>query len=385
MQKWRSAKALKSIGGGAAFSILSGAASLLVVAGLQRYVSMESAALYLFASAFATLAGAALAMGIPEYGQVLAARTSSHRLDIPFLTICAAFLAVAAIGQRNGNFVEAAVDHSVYGLAGLSLTALLLTQSELQFRCRLLEAQHPRSYAKLSLILFLSSLCFYFSLEHAWLERVIGLSFLILMNFKIWRSNAGLGVRYEWTLFRLKGPQLGFYSQRLLLVYIDTSLIVSTHIASLPPDSYVMLGVLTRIVTPFFLLLNVHIGQRQAKLLQAKHTHQQHSECWHLYATLALVAIGLCSWLMTGNQSVTSIFISVTAVRLWVISLAVEFQQHLPNSPLPLIFLIFFGWAGTASVLRLEDAGLMVSVLFLVAVSFTIVMVVRLVTKWKIL
>jgi hypothetical protein len=348
---------LDGLRGGSLVSMASGVFSLAIVAAIRFGLGEEDANLYIFLSALTTLVGAVAAFGIPEYGQVLHSRKRSGTLVVPI-----GFNLFVVVGLVLFFFPES---HSGVGRTWQVTTLILLqvcigamlTVSELRFRCALLSSNHISNYFYQNATQHLSIIAvFLFLSSYAW-GPVLGICVVAGIVASLWSTISSFPLKFKFTLFLFTKKQSSFYLQRLTLVFIDTVLLLNAH-NSIHPSQYFAMGVINRITSPVFIILNIFLGRRQANILSGSLSAQAG---W-LPLLIVSFGIGLALIISTliGIESTLSACFSIVFIRLWVILLSYECQRWLPASPLVLVVGSAAVWGVAAWLIVLQAASLIV-------------------------
>jgi hypothetical protein len=363
---------VRLVGGGAFISTLSGLASIFILAFVQRKFGPSEAGLYVFSSALATQVGAALALGIPEYGQVLGAGRALQPANIA-VAIAGIFLCYFS-GQlvRWGEVDQVqTLIKAIYFFLVLAFVGVVLTVGDLFFRYRQIHSLNVRNYFISGGVPLVASVFLYLAVgEGGNLRSCIGFFGLLAACAIAIKLLRNLPVPCEITFWRIQKAQFGFFGQRLLLVFVDTALVVTAH-KVLSSNDYVRVGFLARAMSPFFLLFNVYVGQRQAQALISPDVGKR--IWWHLWGACVLLAIGTYVKLACGADRVWALFFATLLVRYWVVALALEFQQWLPASPMRISVPSFFIWGFGAFAYSTGRFQLLDMAMILVSLNLTIV------------
>lgn len=370
VKRWFKHVEFKVVGGGSLVSIVSGGISLALVGLIRWWAGSEEASLYLFASALATLVGAALSMGIPEYGQVLGSGRKKGVLSIPLGLCIAVLLILVYVWKPGGREAYSYALDSVFFLSVLAGTGVILICSELRFRYQLLHSTSMQNFAIQNVVPIVLCIVLYVAMGDSMGRNIVGaVALLVLLGGSLYFIRS-LPMEHRITLLHMDHSQFSFYSQRLLFVFIDTSLLVSMH-GVMTGHNYVLMGVLTRVLTPIFIVLNVYVARRQAKALMEGHTHTR--QWWHLCVGFAFVLIGILGRKLAGSDSAWCILIAVVLVRYWVIALVAEFQQWLPESPMRITLASFAVWGAGVYLMAHRSAALIDIILALVMINLILV------------
>ena len=348
---------LDGLRGGSLVSIASGVFSLAVVGAIRFGLGEDDANLYIFLSALTTLVGAVAAFGIPEYGQVLHSRKRGGALVVPigfnlFVVVCL----VLFFSPDSHSSVGKTWKFTILILMQLCIGAML-TVSELRFRCALLSSNNITNYiyqnatqqlCTIAVFLFLSS--------YAW-GPVLGMCVAAGIVTSLWPTISSFPLKFNFTLFLFTKEQSTFYLQRLALVFIDTVLLLNAH-NSIHPTQYFAMGVVSRITSPVFIVLNIFLGMRQANILSGSLSAQ--AGRLPLLIVSFGVGISLIICTLVGFESTLSACLSIVFIRLWVTLLSYEFQRWLPASPLVLVVGSATVWGVAAWLMVLQAASLIV-------------------------
>ncbi len=348
---------LNGLRGGSLVSMTGGAFSIAIVAAIRIGLGEDDANSYIFLSALTTLVGAVAAFGIPEYGQVLHSKKGSGALAVPLGTnlIVVAGLVLFFMPES----------HSGVGQTWQVITLILmqicvgaiLTVSELRFRCALLSSNHFSIYlfqiatqhlSLISVFLFLSS--------YPW-GPVLGVCIIAGIVASLWSKVSSFPLKLKFTLFQFTKEQSSFYLQRLTLVFIDTVLLLSAR-NSIHPTQYFALGVINRISSPVYIVLNIFLGRRQANILSGSFSAQAGG--LPLKTVSFSIGIILIIGTLVGSESTLSACLSILLIRLWVILLSYEFQRWLPASPLVLVICTATVWGVAVWLIILKATSLIV-------------------------
>jgi len=348
---------LDGLRGGSLVSIASGVFSLAIVAAIRFGLGEDEANLYIFLSALTTLVGAVAAFGIPEYGQVLHSRKRSGGLVVPigFKLIVVVCLVLFFLPESHSG-VNKMWQVTILVLMQVCI-ATMLTVSELRFRCALLSSNHISNYVYQNTIQHLSIIAvFLFFSSYTW-GPVLGMCVAAGIVTSLWPTISSFPLKFKFTLFLFTKEQSSFYLQRLALVFIDTVLLLNAH-NSIHPTQYFAMGVINRITSPVFIVLNIFLGRRQANILSGSLS----AEAGRLPLLVVSFGVGiaLIICILVGIESLLSACLSIVFIRLWVILLSYEFQRWLPASPLVLVVGSAIVWGVAAWLIVLQAASLIV-------------------------
>jgi hypothetical protein len=348
---------LRGLRGGSVVSIASGAFSVGIVAAIRYGLGEDDANLYLFLSALISLVGALSAMGIPEYGQVLCSGKRTGELVVPIGLMVLVVAGGGAIFGPDGRTNTGLSWQAAMLVLVQVCIGTMLTGSELSFRCRLLSSNHVSHYVYQNAAPHLACIAaFSLMSPHAW-GPVLGTCMVAGGTAALWRSLASLPLQFKFTFVQLQREQGAFYLQRLVLVFIDTILLLSAR-DSIQAAQYFAMGMISRVASPVFIVLNVYLAKRQASVLAGSLGAQARS--WHLLLASSAAGVALFVCNMVGLDSAWGACLSIILIRLWVILLSYEWQQWLPTSPLVLVVGSATVWGVAAWLIAMQAASLVV-------------------------
>jgi hypothetical protein len=348
---------LDGLRGGLLVSMASGVFSLAIVAAIRLGLGEDDANSYIFLSALTTLVGAVAAFGIPEYGQVLHSNKRSGALVVPIFSNLFVVAGLVLFFSPESHSGVVKMWHVTTLILMQVCVGAILTVSELRFRCVLLSSNHISNYIFQNATQHLSLIAVFLCVSsYAW-GPVLGICILVGIVPVLWSTISTFPLKFKFTLFLFTKEQSSFYLQRLALVFIDTVLLLSAR-NSIHPTQYFALGVINRITSPVFIVLNIFLGRRQANILSGSLS----AKAGWLPLLLVSFGIGIALIISTlvGFDSTFSTCLSIVFIRLWVILLAYECQRWLPDSPLVLVVGSAAVWGVAAWLIVLEAASLIV-------------------------
>jgi hypothetical protein len=118
------------------------------------------------------------------------------------------------------------------------------------------------------------------------------------------------------------------------------------------------MGMVNRLASPIFIVLNVYLARRQVLVLVGNHGAQYKSRHLIFATSAALGALLISSEL--GFDSVWAACFSIVLIRLWVVMLSYEWQAWLPGSPSILVVISAAIWSIAAGLIAMEGVDLIV-------------------------
>lgn len=344
---------------GALVSFAGGVFSISIVTVIRLVLGESDANLYIFLAALTALVGALGAVGIPEYGQVLLSGQRIGILTVPIFLILIAVFVVVLVYIPESLTRANQILQVLFMFVMMACVCAMLTASELRFRCRLLATRHVRNYFYQNSIQHLAVIsAFVFLTYHPW-GPFLSLCVVLGLLTSLWAVISSLPLKVEFTAFRFNKEQGAFYLQRITLVLIDTVLLLNAN-NSINPSQYFAMGIVNRVMSPIFILLNVFLGMRQAAILTGDLNAQVGLRSLILVSSATGIALAVGN--IVGLESNFSACLAILLIRVWVMFLSFEFQRWLPDSPLALVLGSGVVWCFAAWLISAHTASLILIV-----------------------
>jgi hypothetical protein len=344
-----------------------GSLSLLTIILIKKFLGDEITAIYIFLNTTMSIIFGFLSFGFMDYIQIYNSK-NDHKLKLippkyPIgLSILLFYLILVNFYfsyDKSYSFLNS------YFIFSIILAFIIIFLSESIFKIKLLVNNNFQTYMEQNLYVYLSLLllfAYYLTSNYLLILLQIFVLFFLYKNFK------NLYKVKFFSFFSIPIDQLMFFLNFITITLVDNFLIFSTF-DNIKNEDYVILGIIIKTITPFFVLLNIYYLRRKVNIISSNHLISKNKfDISFFISYILLFCLYISSFLIDNNLFFyVALFIFI---KLFVYYLIYEFQSKLPRNPITLILITLIIWLISFLSMKLNIFDLNIILLFTPLINF---------------